>query len=374
MRRPLRRTIVLVRMRRLGYTPALDGLRGVAIGFVLFAHVFGLVNGAIGVEIFFVLSGFLITALLVNEWDANGTIALTAFYRRRALRLLPALLAGLAVFLVQSLVTFALGDAHGNRSLSNAVESALFGATYVANIAGAWHGWAAPGLVHLWSLATEEQFYLLWPVALAFLLRSRVSRRWIAGGLLVVLAAIALHRLQLSLAGANPRRLYMAPDTSFDAIVTGCALGLAWTSGLLPSALLSRRFTRRAYQPALAIIFVCLAATSWRDRHLYDGLLVAVELSAAVLLLTALCDPGAALTRLLSRPGLVYVGRISYGLYVWHLILMWTMPYGALPGAALTFPVAALSYRYLELPFLRRKQRAEEPSAAGVPLPAPAPA
>jgi peptidoglycan/LPS O-acetylase OafA/YrhL len=345
-------------VQRLGYRPALDGLRGFAILCVLAGHTLGWPNGVIGVDVFFVLSGFLITVLLLEEWDETGSVSLSLFYRRRALRLLPALTAGLAVFLALSFLTFVLGDAKGLRSLHESLESALFGATYLANIVQAWNGWGAPGVRHLWSLAAEEQFYVVWPVTLLVLLRARVARRSIVIGLLAAIAAIAAHRLELSLAGARSLRLLLAPDTTFDLILTGCALGVAWNANILPRLLDSERFRKVLTPAAVYVILFALVATPWRSRALYDGLLVAVELSAAVVLLTAISDPASWIARALSRRWLVYVGRISYGLYVWHLIVMWGTPYvPGFVGVALSFGVAALSYRYLELPFLRRRRR-----------------
>jgi len=348
-------------MQKLGYRPALDGLRGVAIGCVLVAHTIGWPNGAIGVDLFFVLSGFLITVLLLEEWEATGTVSLSLFYRRRALRLLPALFSGLLVFLALSLLTYALGDATGRRSLNVALTSLLASATYVANITQAWHGWGNPGLLHLWSLAAEEQFYVLWPVTLLLLLRAGVRRSRIALGLSGLIATIAAHRLLLELAGAKSIRLALAPDTTFDLILTGCALGVAWSSDLLPRFLRSRRFRNVATLLAAQTIFTVAISTTWRSRVLYDGVLVAVELSAAIVLLTALSDEHSWLTRGLSRSGIVYVGRISYGLYVWHMIIMWTTPYvGSLLGLAASFAIAATSYRYLERPLLRRRRRATD--------------
>ena len=163
-------------VRRLGYQPALDGIRGVAIGGVLLSHATGIAGGALGVDMFFVLSGFLITTLLLQEWDADGAVSLRSFYVRRALRLLPAL--GAYVAVVLGMVVFgAASGLLGRHALDVALTGAFGTVFYLSNFLKA-AGLDLGLFTHMWSLAEEEQFYLLWPIALVLCLR----RRPIPGG------------------------------------------------------------------------------------------------------------------------------------------------------------------------------------------------
>jgi peptidoglycan/LPS O-acetylase OafA/YrhL len=167
---------MLDRMGRLGHVPALDGIRGLAIALVVSMHAFGFpAGGFIGVDLFFVLSGFLITTLLLEEVEATGRISLRDFYERRVRRLLPALL---VLLIVYSVVEAARG---------RSVLPAVAGLFYFSNFSNFLHltAWRTNALDHLWSLAEEEQFYLVWPPILILLVR---WRRLLAPLLLLVLA------------------------------------------------------------------------------------------------------------------------------------------------------------------------------------------
>jgi peptidoglycan/LPS O-acetylase OafA/YrhL len=343
---------------RLGYLPALDGVRGVAILIVLSAHTIAWPTGRLGVDLFFVLSGFLITTLLMQEWKATGTINLRGFFRRRALRLLPALAAGLMAFLVLSAFFAAFGPSD-YPSFTKSLAGAALGASYVINIIQA-AGYEVPrGLLHLWSLATEEQFYLIWPVVLVVALRARVRVGFMAVALGGVAALIAVNRFHLSHEGADWFRLIAGPDVRFDALLIGCLFGLVLTAGLPgPFGIAAvRRWGRRA--GALVIASCVLLTTSDTDA-LVEWLIVAFNLSGGLVILSLAVDRETRTSRFLSRPWLVRFGRISYGLYVWHMIVMWTPPswgYFPLPlGVPLSIMAAELSYKYIELPFLRRKR------------------
>jgi peptidoglycan/LPS O-acetylase OafA/YrhL len=180
---------------RLGYVPALDGLRGLAVLLVLVAHFVGILGGSLGVDLFFCLSGFLITTLLLEEFDHSGRVSLRTFYVRRARRLLPALVVLLVVCLAASTI-------EGHRQFAVAAMTGL----YTGNIVQAF--WqpvsvAGSGLAHLWTLAEEEQFYLLWPVMLVAIAARRRPAVWI-GGLIAILVA---YRIGLAAGGANHVRL-----------------------------------------------------------------------------------------------------------------------------------------------------------------------
>ena len=364
-------------LARLRYTPALDGVRGVSVLAVIGYHAISFPSGGfLGVQFFFVLSGFLITALLLQERAENGRISLRAFYRRRALRLLPALFVVMAAYLVISVIRFSVGDADADGGLVRAVYSALIGLGYVSNGVIAWHGNLPPGIQHLWSLAAEEQFYLVWPLALVVLLRLRKSNALLLGVASAGVVAVELHRLQLALAGAPERRLYMAPDTTADAILVGCILGVLYCSGTL-ERLVHTPLWRRGAVP-LAVVMLAVAGflvPNTDFRPLYEWLMPLVVLGAAVLIAVAACSSTSPVTRVLNNRWLVSPGRISYGLYLWHPVFLYGLGvWLLLPSVVASFAAAHLSYAYIERPFLRRRRAAgAEHDRSEVPRPVPSP-
>src|SRR5262245_14922290 len=219
-------------MNRLGHRPELDGVRGLAIILVVAGHCLGRYEGwaqrgGLGGDLFFVLSGFLITTLLVEEWHRNSSLNLREFYVRRGRRLLPALVALVGVFAVLSLLALPA------RAPETGLEAVLR-VSYVANffIAFTENG-VGVGFDHLWSLAQEEQFYLLWPPLLFVLLRRGVSPKRLLLLLGVVILAVNLQRFAVIAAGGERHRIWFAPDTHSDAIVIGCAAALVWKYRLL---------------------------------------------------------------------------------------------------------------------------------------------
>jgi peptidoglycan/LPS O-acetylase OafA/YrhL len=200
---------VLPPARALGYEPALDGVR--ALPFWQWSDTTLTIyrrTGRSASTSFFVLSGFLITTLLLQEWYANGSISLRLFFTRRALRLLPALTVMLAVFVTGSVVLYLSGrlsEVH----LHQNVKSVALAAFYVSNIARAWFspGPMVAALGHFWSLAREEQFYLLWPIALAILLRSGARDGAVVKILGLLAALVAVHRLEPTIGGASDNRV-----------------------------------------------------------------------------------------------------------------------------------------------------------------------
>jgi peptidoglycan/LPS O-acetylase OafA/YrhL len=319
---------------RLGYIPALDGLRGVAIALVIARHVGWLGGGFLGVDIFFVLSGFLITTLLLEEWGRDRAVSLSAFYWRRARRLLPAVLALLAILGAIAAYCASIG-------LAVALTLTSIAATffYAANIwIATGHGLIGP-LVPMWSLAQEEQFYVLWPPLLVLLLHRGVSARRLASGLALAAVAVMLWRAHLG-PGA---RSYYAPDTRSDPLLIGCLL-----------AVLRHHLPRipilvAALAGAALTVDVALASTSGGFANMLGYPLAGI--STAVLIAAALQD--SPVTRLLQFRPLILLGVISYGLYVWQGFVFANLR--GLPGIAVALLVALFSYRYIEQPFRRRR-------------------
>jgi peptidoglycan/LPS O-acetylase OafA/YrhL len=340
-------------MRPATHEPALDGVRGAAILAVLFSHFGLLPGGTLGVDAFFVLSGFLITSLLLGEWHATGTISLRLFYTRRALRLFPALGALLLVALaVALLVIFAGGKSpHQIRPFLQGIG---FGAFYVANIAKA-AGLKLASLTHLWSLAEEEQFYLLWPLALLACLRRRIRPRRLC--LLLGFAAllVAGNRLALFTTGTTSwQRLISSPDTRSDPLLVGCLAGVLYSYRLLPGWSRSRRAARWLWLPSAATAAAVVVAFDHWQTWAYIVGLVPFELSIAILILLALTHRDSLPSRVLQARPLTATGKISYSLYLWHpLFRTETVPL----AFALSFAAATASYRFIERPFLRKKAK-----------------
>jgi peptidoglycan/LPS O-acetylase OafA/YrhL len=330
---------------RLGYRPALDGLRGIAVILVVLAHARLLANaGGVGVHIFFVLSGFLITSLLLVEVDSADRIDLLAFYRRRAARLLPALLAvclAIGVYLVL--------NGQPERLLPE-VGGAL---SYVGNwlqIAGVDLGLTS----HTWSLAVEEQFYLVWPLTMLMLVR--IPRAgWVV---LALLIASFVWRIVLSevLGAVSPR--LRGTDAAAVALLSGCALAFLVRSRPSLSA------GRLGF--ALGGTIIAFAVTISALGGGPEGI-VEMTCVGSVLLIAAIHRSQ---TGILTLAPLVYIGRISYGIYLWHYPILVLMQEPVVVEIAAVLVVSMLSFHLLEAPVLarfgRRADRRWSPSVAPV--------
>jgi peptidoglycan/LPS O-acetylase OafA/YrhL len=319
---------------RLGHVPALDGIRGIAILLVLAYHAYGHPSGGFfGVDVFFVLSGFLITTLLLEEIRATGRVSFRRFFARRARRLLPALIPFLIVVAV-----FHRGQPE--RAAAD-VGAGLLYATNIIRAAGTSN--TLPTIGHLWSLAEEEQFYLLWPAVLVVLLWWKPHR--LASFLAASIAAVALYRAALILGGATHERIYFAPDSHADPIIVGCYLAVIRSSGRLVRS--------RAWLASVPIL-VALVATMehYTTASLVIGTTV-ISLCAAALIAAAL-DTNSLAARVLAFRPLVWVGTISYSLYIWQQLVYKFAPNPQVT-VAVSILVAWLSYRFIEERFRRRR-------------------
>jgi peptidoglycan/LPS O-acetylase OafA/YrhL len=363
---------------RLPHLASLDGLRGVAVLTVMFFHATLYrgpfpSGGFLGVDFFFVLSGFLITALLMQEWQRAGGVALGAFYARRALRLLPALFALIAVILLVPGVFY-----QSSRPWRAAGLAALHTTNWVMAFGG-----NVGFLDHTWSLTIEEQFYLLWPPLLVLLLSLRVGRPVIL--VVVTLGILAPTWLRLELWQGLPsvRRLYYGLDTRFDALLIGCLVALIASWDLVPRSRRALRVIRVVGAVSAVILAVCVVTMEEESSLTYHGLGTLVAVACACLVLDVLYCPTRLSRLLLENRPLVWVGRISYGLYLWHFPIFngmlnpTRMAKVGITGPALftvrfavAFLVAALSFALIERPFLRLKRRFER-RRAPVEVPTP---
>lgn len=357
--------------RTFAYEPALDGLRGVAVTLVVGFHAFGIPrDGFLGVDLFFVLSGFLITSILLGEQASQGRISLPRFYVRRGLRLVPALLVFLAVSLVAQIVVAGVRHELATAFVVDLLRDCAVAAFYVSNFVLAGGGVDAlpTGLGHLWSLAAEEQFYLLWPILLVCGLARH--RRWAGIVLIAAIAFVALRQFQLVLSGVPGDRLDFGPDTRSGSILVGCLFAVLRANASGARRLAS--IARVGLPVALVLSWVILFADL--GRSLYVGPLTLFAFCAGIVIVAAL-DERCAVRRWLSLRPLVYLGRLSYSLYLWHLLIFTALGV-ALVGAdgaagapratvavGASLVAAALSYHFVEIPFLRRKRARQTPYA-----------
>jgi peptidoglycan/LPS O-acetylase OafA/YrhL len=350
---------------RIPYLPGLDGLRAIAVIAVLLYHgewTWAL-GGFLGVEVFFVISGYLITSLLLAEWRDNGSIDLRHFWLRRARRLLPALFTVVAVTAVVA-VAFLPDEA---ASLRGDVISAL---TYVTNwffIFGEQSYFEAigrPSMVqHLWSLAVEEQFYLLWPLLFVggMKLFGRTAFSWLVVGASIGSAALMW---VLYTPGADPSRIYYGTDTRASGLLIGCALAFVWSPWRLRTEITNgaRRLLNVLGFVALAALVQMLVGTDEFASSLYRGGFFRLDLVAAIVIAVAV-HPAASLGSVLGIAPLRWIGLRSYGIYLWH----WPVFQLTRPGidvslsgvplfvvrVAITLVLAELSFRFIEAPIRR---------------------
>jgi len=349
----------------LGYRPWLDGLRGLAILAVLAFHLGLLPGGFLGVDLFFVLSGFLITSLLVEEWERHGSIRLGRFYLRRALRLLPALFT-LVLCCYLYAVLFRPAEVAAYR------KEMLVALCYVSN----WptlHHVAQPWLGHTWSLSLEEQFYLIWPLLLYGMLRLGLSRSWIVPLVCAGIVASAAFRAGWfawhhhdSDRGALVARLYFGLDSRADALLSGCLVALLAAWNLLPR---SRRalFVIGAGSLTSALVLSLMFLRSGFDHsQFYYVYFALVALMMALILVRLLLGQPRIVAAVLGARPLVAIGRLSYGLYLVHIPIIawlfghelgWDHPVRTVLAVVLIFLAALLSYYVVERPFLRLKDR-----------------
>jgi peptidoglycan/LPS O-acetylase OafA/YrhL len=350
--------------RRPNYWPGLDGIRGLSIVavFVFHADQRLLPAGGAGVDLFFVLSGFLITRLLIVEWRRRGRISLKRFYQRRALRLLPALFVVLPAAVIAGWLALPTGE---HRRLVTGALSALL---YVANIRRAAHPQSLGIFGPTWSLSMEEQFYVLWPCVLVLLLRMRVQPQTIvsvAGAGFA--AAAAWHYVAASALHTTPAAVLYRPDLRVDGLLLGVTIGAVHGFGWLDRAPRSPALWRTlAWIAAVAVaVFMRwpqIVPTSAQATLGVTG----VAIAAGFLVVERIWSPGSLLSRGLEWGPLVRLGQVSYVVYLVHVpALKVTRAVLDRAGIAtttliallLTLAVSTAIHLLVEVPALRLKER-----------------
>lgn len=356
-----------------GRWPALDGLRAIAVAAVVGFH-FGIVPpGWVGVDAFFVVSGFLITTLLLEEAQRLGRISLRHFWVRRALRLGPALLCAIALGLILSLFC-----------TSAARHDTVTGLPWVLFYSGNWIRALEPNtlglLGHTWSLAIEEQFYFLWPlvcIALVARARSLTKAAVVVSGLALADAVY----LMFAMNHWGPLRAYYGTDTHAVGLLAGSALALGVLSGK-STPRLEGSWQRSIGPLALvsAVAFFCICALYSSSQTKGALVIIAATLASVVLVASLVLKPVGGMAALFSCSPATWLGKRSYGIYLYHLPIAFVFLErchlrGAPRAAALcgcvllTILVAGASYRWVEAPFLRRKERFTATPAQQPPVP-----
>jgi len=343
-------------LRRLDHAPALDGLRAVGVIAVLGFHAKlpGFSGGKAGVDLFFTLSGFLITALLLQEHHAHGRIALKRFFVRRVLRLYPALLAAVAGAIFLAWLKIPVFDA-SRSSFDSTLRATPWTLLYGINLPRAF-GWTGGGFLgHAWSLAIEEQFYLVWPPLVVLLLRRGRSLRTLGLVAAGAAATSAGARIVLDAVGVSSEGLYNFTFTHVDGIFAGCALAVFWR---LRYRTVGRLARPGADYAALAVVVAVIVV----GRAMNIVGLTATVVAGVVLIASVLERPASALARALSTRPLTAIGKRSYGLYVYHWPIFLFLgvdrrPHMLALGFGLSAAAAWISYRFVEGPFLRLKDR-----------------
>jgi peptidoglycan/LPS O-acetylase OafA/YrhL len=363
----------------MGYLPALDGVRAVAVLAVVGYHLgWGWLSGGfLGVEVFFVVSGYLITSLLLGEHQRNGSVALGPFWLRRARRLLPALGAMVAGVTIWALLFSEATAAVLRRDL---VPSLVYVANWwqIFGVEAPYFTPADPPLLrHLWSLAVEEQWYVLWPLVFPWLWTRSGRRRGKVAAVLLAVAVALMAFTAVASWGADANRLnflYLSTPTRATGLLVGAAAAMVWRPWQGRHHRVPTRVLEVAGWGAVSVLGVAMVTLTVSGMALYRGGLAVVTLASVVLIAAVVHPASGRLGRVLGHPWLVAVGRRSYGLYLWHwpIIVFSDARSGGwvavVTAVVVTVVVTELSYRYVETPVRRGALGAWWTSVRATPL------
>ncbi len=350
------------------YMPGLDGLRALAVLSVIAYHLNlpWATGGFLGVTVFFVLSGYLISDLLIAEWSITKKIDLKNFWIRRAKRLLP----GMFTLILVVIATVSIFQPSLIASLKQDSIAAVFYYSnwwYIFHDLSYFESFGPPSLLnHFWSLAVEEQFYILWPIIILIGLRFMKRKSLL---FLVTIAGAIISTLLMALLfvpGSDPSRVYYGTDTRAFSLLIGAALAMMWPSRKLTNKILaSGRITLdiMGFFGLLMFLYMVWKANQY-DRFLYQGGLFLLSISTAMLI-AALAHPTSIISRALAMRPLKWIGLRSYGIYLWHfpVIILFTPKIDTgefsiiriVFQVILIFGLAALSYQFIEDPIRKGK-------------------
>jgi peptidoglycan/LPS O-acetylase OafA/YrhL len=342
----------------LGRLPALDGLRAIAVFTVIIYHFgFDSVPGDLGVSAFFVLSGFLITWLLLKEYDRTGQISIRQFYMRRLLRIAPAYYGFLFLVYAEE----QLRGYHWDLSL---LLSGLF---YVVNYYNAFNGHPDTAIAHAWSLGVEQQFYLLWPLILCVCVRKKPPIAvWLISGLILLVASWRSF-LYVGL-GVTPAYVYNAFETRLDCLAVGCLVAVCGPWPKFQSFVSA--LSRLAVLPICTLALLFYSRVGGSDAYHYSIGFTVDSILLALFMLQLLILGQGGVWSWINHPVMVYLGVISYSLYLYHLIALGIssrfgtlpLPIGFVFGLFACIVSASGSYWFIERPFLLLKGRLQKRS------------
>ena len=326
--------------KKLGYIPSLDGLRAIAVIMVMLMHAHFQLgkNGSMGVDMFFALSGFLITTLLLEEYRSTNRISVRAFYVRRAFRLFPALYFMLSVILLYALL-FTIGTTQGI-----ILKEILASSIYMYNICWMWD-FKQILLGHTWSLGVEEQFYFVWPLLIIIFLRF-FSANKLQIGLLFFIPIVFYIKFT--------KQFPIVNSLFYESLFIGCFFALLRWNGKLPN---------RIPNVITVLVFLLLVIVGIFpiSSFLNNNTRFIVGVLTMIVILGLVEEPNSKVGKLLSNDILVFIGKISYALYLWHLpVFRWFFWHSTLPPIIsfiakflVTFILAVLSLKLIETKLIK---------------------
>ncbi|GAB4016647.1 hypothetical protein GCM10028808_45750 [Spirosoma migulaei] len=340
------------------YYESLDGLRAIAVMIVLFAHAnIYIKSGGVGVDIFFVLSGFLITGLLSNEMLLHNSINFKNFYAKRFLRLSPCLI----------IVCLAYSAWHLLKQNTFPLKEIIIALTYTGNYARAIYSINLHGLNHVWSLACEEQFYLIWPIVILVLETYIKSLKQKAILLLMLSFGIAIYRFSL-VGHVSAARIYFALDTHMDGLILGSFLSyhikIIQNMKKVPS-IYGKILSYLLVPSSILTLLLLILFLNWPSPLMGKYGFFVAAVASSIIITDLVIGKFSILKVVLEHKILVYIGKISYGLYLWHAILYYIIDLTLVQSKGivkvpikltLSIVVASISYYYFEVRFLKLKK------------------
>lgn len=352
------------------YMPGVDGLRAISVLAVIAYHLNmnWARGGLIGVGIFFVISGYLITDQIISQWERYGRLNLVDFWIRRARRLLPAMI---VMLLVVTLWLFIIEPARWNSLKGDFISSLLYINNWwlIFHDVSYFESFGPPSPIgHLWSLSIEEQFYILWPLALLIGLKNVRRRGKLIAWILACAGVSALAMALIYVPGTDPSRVYYGTDTRMFALLIGAALAVAWPSQKLKDKVIapSRIKMDMIGGVGLLMLIALIYRMNEFDALLYNGGFLFISILTAIVI-AVLAHPASRLGRIMGCKPLRWIGVRSYSLYIWHYpVIILTSPEGNPDNSsvlyiiiqlAVSFLLAALSYKMVEEPLRRGSLR-----------------